>query len=213
MYTKNAPVVALDIGNVCLTLAPDRGARRLGMKSIRDLTERFPDVVELAYHLETGQLQTAEFLEYAREVMHNVTEKDIEEAWHLFIGNEVTGMEELVREMVAAGLEVVFFSDISELHYEIVRSKISFASLVSNGVLSCRVGAAKPDTAMYETMEKQFCRGGVPAFYIDDRKPNIQAARKRGWNAYRFGTIQGARKQLHRTLTEIRPQWTDYANH
>jgi FMN phosphatase YigB (HAD superfamily) len=91
---------------------------------------------------------------------------------------------------------VVFLSDICEDHHLVIRDRLSFSERVTEGVLSCRVGACKPDARMYEAFESRFCNGGVPCLYLDDRRDNVEAARQRGWPVHRFTGTEDAEQAL-----------------
>ena len=97
------------------------------------------------------------------------------------------GMKERVEAYAAKGVKFVFLSDVSALHLDVCYRKCSFCHAVTDGVFSYEVGARKPDPAMYEMFEQ---RHGVPDFYFDDRPCNIEAARKRGWNAILFSSAE-----------------------
>ncbi|OGV74861.1 MAG: hypothetical protein A3K19_00605 [Lentisphaerae bacterium RIFOXYB12_FULL_65_16] len=192
-----APVVALDIGNVCIALHRDACAARLGYSSIANLFAANPDLLHYARLLETGKISREELLDYAATRLPvRMTPAEIEEAWCSMIGDEIPGIADTVRDMVDMGLRPVFFSDVSQVHLRHVYTKLTFLPLMRGAVVSCEVGAQKPAPAMYEAMERNHCDGGVPALYVDDREDNILAGRGRGWFAYHFGTVPELREVL-----------------
>ena len=175
--------VALDIGGVCVVLHPERCCQALG---IPQGTEIPKNVTDAFCDLECGRISTQEWLAVFREALHfQRTENEILDAWNRIIGETMPGMKERVESLAANGVKVVFLSDVSALHLDVCYRKCSFCHAVTDGVFSFEVGARKPNAAMYETFER---RHGVPDFYFDDRACNIEAARKRGWNAILFNS-------------------------
>ncbi len=196
-----APVLALDIGNVCLKLKPRRCAAAFGYASLPLLLKALPALSAASRMLETGRIDKDAFLGRVRDALPaalDLSEEQLEAAWCSMLGEEIRGMAQLVDDAVTAGVEPVFLSDVSAFHYGLVSRKLSFMDRMAGAVLSYEVGALKPDPAMFETMEQRFCDGGVPTLYVDDRADCVEAARARGWQAYRFGSSQGAREAFAR---------------
>jgi FMN phosphatase YigB (HAD superfamily) len=185
------PILALDIGGVCLELRHDEACQRLGLGSVAEFGEQFPGVWRLAAELETGDLAEPEFLSRAGALM-GMEPHELEMFWLDLIGEEMAGAGDFVREAMELGCRPVFLSDVSDLHYRTLLPRLSFADVMHGAVVSYEVGALKPDGRMFAAMETQFCGGGVPVLYIDDREGNVAAARERGWTAYQFGTFQEA---------------------
>lgn len=196
-----SPVVALDIGNVCLRLHPERSASRLGFASFAECVERYPDLELHAEAVETGRLSPEEFLHVGAALLQ-LSPSRIKDAWHSLIGAEIQGIAELVADMTAAGLRPVFFSDVSEPHFAVVRDKLSFLQFMHGAVLSYAVGRRKPDAAMYAALETKYCDGGVPCLYVDDKRMNIRAGTARGWHSYQFGTVAGLRRAFDKVLAD-----------
>lgn len=193
-----APVVALDLGNVCVTLDAERCARRLGVASMDVLRATYPELLPLSRQVEVGQLPMRDFVAGANRLLGaSFSHAAYEEALCALITGEMPGMRALVEEACALGLSPVFLSDIADFQYDFVRRLLSFAHLVPRAVVSYEVGAGKPAAPMYEAMERDHCGGGIPALYIDDRPDNIAAGRARGWRSYCFGNIAACRAELH----------------
>jgi FMN phosphatase YigB (HAD superfamily) len=82
--------------------------------------------------------------------------------------------------------------------------RLSFAERVPDAVLSYEVGEHKPHAAMFETMERQFCNGGVPLLYADDLEINVRAARERGWTAHLFESSEALLAEFEQCLGTLR---------
>lgn len=175
-------VIALDIGNVCLEIHPERCFAALGYRNAQEIP---PEALFLASErFERGEVTPAEFLSgFRRLTGTSLSDAELERAFRSIIGPAVPGMAELVAGLDARGFRPVFFSDTSVTHLDEVRRKFPAAPAVPDGIYSYEVHAKKPEKAMFEAFEARF---GVPAFYFDDRAELIEGALRHGWNAHRF---------------------------
>lgn len=175
-------VIALDIGNVCLEIHPERCFRAPGFWGATAIP---PEVLFLASErFERGEITPAEFLAgFRKQTGTTVSDAELELAFRSIIGPTIPGMAELVAELDARGFHPVFFSDTSITHLDEVRRKFPAEAAVPDGIYSFEIHAKKPERAMFEAFEARF---GVPDFYFDDRAELIEAALRRGWNAHRF---------------------------
>ena len=177
--------VALDIGGVCVILCHDLCYKALGIPQETEIPQK---VMDAFCDLECGRISTEEWLAIFREALKfKWTEDEILDAWNRIIGDTMPGMKEKVETYAAKGVKFVFLSDVSALHLDVCYRKCSFCHAVTDGIFSYEVGARKPDPAMYKAFEQ---RHGIPDFYFDDRPCNIEAARKRGWNAILFSSAE-----------------------
>lgn len=182
-----APVVAVDIGNVCFRIEPERSLRALGFRDFAEIRRQAPQLLAWGHALETGELTLADFVARAGTLLPApITEAQAADALNSLIREEIPGMGQQVERLVDLGYRPVFLSDIAPPQYAHVRRELSFAHLIPEAVVSYEVGATKPHAAMYERFEREHCEGGVPALYIDDRANNVAAAEGRGWRAITF---------------------------
>ena len=185
-------VIALDIGNVCLEIHPERCFGALGFRSLKEIP---PELLFFAgERFERGEISEAAFLAGIRELTGaDGSDERLLSVFRAIIGDPVPGMVELVEGLTARGYRAVFFSDTSVTHMEEVRRKFPAATRVPEAVCSFEVHAKKPEPAMFAAFEARY---GVPAFYFDDRIELIEAARKHGWNAHRFVSAEEVDKIL-----------------
>lgn len=177
-------IIALDIGNVCLRITPERCAEALGYKPDVGIPENLLKSVE---DLEHGKISEQQWLQDFQQITGNrFSDDELRSAYNLIIAEEIIGMKEFLRQKAEAGYRIIFFSDTSEIHLNCILRKLSFANLISGGIYSFEVGAHKPSPKMYEAFEKTF---GKPDLYLDDKPDNIAAGKERGWNAYVFKSI------------------------
>lgn len=194
-----APVVALDIGNVCVRLDSEACASALGFRSAAQFEDEGRQLLAIGRELETSRINVDEFAAQVQRLAPGKPEpSQVIHAMHALIRDEMPGLAAFVEEARDHGLRPVFMSDITDFQYAHVRRLLSFSNRMQGAVLSYEVGDAKPNPPMYETMEREYCVGGVPALYADDRSENIAAARQRGWRSYQFGNIEGLRQEFAR---------------
>ncbi|MFA7231894.1 MAG: HAD family hydrolase [Victivallaceae bacterium] len=185
---KKTKVIALDIGEVCIKLCPERCFAALGLSSSEQVPVEFLAATDM---LEKGHIPELDWMTIFQEVTGgNFSNDELRAAWNLLIGEEIDGIAEIVRGLVERGYRLVFFSDTSQSHILEVYRKLSFSHIVTGAIFSYEVGAKKPDNRMYEAFEEKY---GKPVFYIDDRQQNIEAGLKRGWPSHCFSGVASLR--------------------
>lgn len=81
---------------------------------------------------------------------------------------------------LARRLPVYLLSNTNRLHYEFIRANYAFARRVRGAVLSYRLGARKPEPAIYQAALKRARVRAARALFIDDRAENIEGAKQEG---------------------------------
>ena len=87
-------------------------------------------------------------------------------------------------------------SNTNDLHWEYIRRRYAFAREAKGAVLSCAVGARKPEKAIYAAA---VAAAGVPAgrcLFIDDLEENVRGARAAGLRAVRFKSAAQLKRDL-----------------
>ncbi len=180
-------IAALDIGDVCISIHPDRIVKALGISALSLL----PTAKDIMRQTETGTISSEKFLDRFEEyTKHKFSRAELVRIWNSMLGESLPGMADAVRKAIANGWRFIYFSNTSALHMAHFLSTNDFCHLVTGAVFSYEAGAMKPDAAIYEAFEAQY---GVPDVYFDDRKENIDAALKRGWNAVHFKSPEQVR--------------------
>lgn len=178
---KDPKLIALDIGDVCVSIHLDRLTKKMGLITSLIMSHKIFDREKM---LERGEISSQEWLDDMMTFTKGkYSMEELRAAWDSIIGDPIPGMEDAMRRAVAKGYRFVFFSNTSALHMETFLSGTRLAQLVSGAVFSFDAGSMKPDRVIYETFEQKY---GIPGFYFDDNKDNIAAGKARGWNAIRF---------------------------
>lgn len=185
-------ILALDIGQVCVAIHPERCFARLGFRSAAEVP---PELLRISCdEYECGRLSETGFLAATRRLTRTtLSDAELAAALASIIGEPLPGMNELVASLPARGVQPVFFSDTSARHLAEVRRKFPAAAAVPEGVYSFEAGARKPALAMFEAFESRF---GRPVLYVDDRPELIAGAAQFGWNALRFTGAEALERAL-----------------
>jgi len=122
----------------------------------------------------------------------------LEAACDIFTRNE--SMESLVGEIRSRGHRLVMLSNVNEAHFDWIAARYPFPKLFDALVLSYKVGAVKPDAAIYHAALKAAQHSAGECLFIDDMPENVTAARHLGIHAHHF---QGEQR-LRSALRELR---------
>lgn len=87
----------------------------------------------------------------------------------------------LVRRGRAAGHRTVYLSNMPTPYADDLDALLG--PLFSDGVFSCRVGEVKPDREIFSVARQRLGLDPAHLLFIDDREPNVEAARALGWPA------------------------------
>jgi HAD superfamily hydrolase (TIGR01509 family) len=126
---------------------------------------------------------------------------DFEEFSQAFgdIFNPIEPMVQLHADLRKKGLPTYIFSNTNELAIRYIRRTYPFFSSFNGYILSYEHGVMKPDTGIYEVVERQCGYSGSDILYIDDRPENIAAGAARGWQVV-------LQESPEKTLGELRKQ-------
>ena len=95
------------------------------------------------------------------------------------------GMEELLRDLREAGVEVYALSNYP-VWYRLIEGKLRLSRFLRWRFVSCETGVRKPDAEAYLGAVRGLGRRPAECLFIDDRESNCRAARAVGLGAIRF---------------------------
>ncbi len=177
----NGKTIALDIGQVCISLHFDRCFRAFGMEPGAELN---PEFLLACRKLAIGAIEEGAWLDLVCSLLGGrLSREQARDAWNQMLGPSLPGMKEAVETLLSKGYRFAYLSDTSTIHMAHFLRTNDFCHLVSGGVFSYEAGDEKPGAAMYESFERKY---GVPCLYTDDKQCNIDGALKRGWRAELF---------------------------
>ena len=97
------------------------------------------------------------------------------------IFSEIPEIIALHTELRQRGVRTFIFSNTNELAATHVRSHYPFFNQFTGYIFSFEHGAMKPDSRIYEVVERMTGRSGSDILYLDDRVENAQAGVARNW--------------------------------
>jgi putative hydrolase of the HAD superfamily len=102
----------------------------------------------------------------------------------------------LLRRLRDAGRALYYLSNMPAPYADHLQARHDFLGWFRDGIFSARVGANKPEAAIYELAAARFDAEPGELVFMDDHLPNVQAARALGWNALLFVNAAQAEAEL-----------------
>ena len=202
----NQPAIAVfDLGKVLVDFDFSIAARRIAARSrksaaeVQGLIEQSRFIVDY----ESGRLTRAEFYERVREATG--FDGNLGEFGTLF-ANIFTAMPEMI-ELHAGlrrrGIPTWIFSNTNDLAIEHVRRNFQFFANFDGYIYSYEVGAMKPQTKIYEALEKLTGQHGADILYLDDRPENVAGGVARGWQSVLHETPEKSRAAVEKYFGSV----------
>ena len=98
---------------------------------------------------------------------------------------QVAPTAELIAELKAAGYRLFVLSNMSKDYIEFLREMPVF-QYFEGEIVSCEVGLIKPEREIYNLLLDRYNLVPKQTMFIDDRKPNVDAAAEVGINPFHF---------------------------
>jgi putative hydrolase of the HAD superfamily len=108
----------------------------------------------------------------------------------------IPGMLDWLGQLHAAGIKTGLLSNMPWDLANYVRANFEWLEKFSFKALSAEVGMIKPDAAIYEHTLRGLGVSAEEALFIDDREPNVRAARALGMRAIQFRSIEQLKREL-----------------
>ncbi|MEM1377320.1 MAG: HAD family phosphatase [Pseudomonadota bacterium] len=93
---------------------------------------------------------------------------------------------EILQSLLAAGHDVTFLTNFAADTFLDAQKKYPFLTLGRGVTVSGRVKLIKPNPVIYALHTETFELDPSATLFIDDSKPNVEAAREFGWQAIHF---------------------------
>jgi putative hydrolase of the HAD superfamily len=153
----------------------------------------------LANDLETGRIEPEAFFQAVKEKLHVTVGYDE----FCRIWNSIFAPETLIPESLLEGLarryRLLLLSNTNAIHFDAVEKGYPLLRHFHHFVLSYRVGAMKPDAAIYREAVRLAGCEPRECLFIDDIQENVDGAAREGLAAIRFESLQ----QLEQDLTRL----------
>lgn len=112
----------------------------------------------------------------------------------------IDGMEELLTEWKALGIEMHALSNYPNWYHEI-EAACGLSRYLKWSFVSCDMGLRKPDPQIFREVAQRLGRPPAELLFVDDAQRNVDAARKEGWHAIRFESADSLRSAVQAQLT------------
>ena len=157
------------------------------MKTILGLASNGEGTADsLMEQYERGNISTDAFID---GIMHYAvrptTREEIIAAWNAMHGGIPEERLQLIQSWKDAGHRLFLLSNNNELHWEHILSQYDM-SMFEHCFASHLMHMSKPDSRIYETVDKQLREWGCeqPFHFVDDIAINRKAAEQLGWKTY-----------------------------
>jgi HAD superfamily hydrolase (TIGR01509 family) len=182
--------ILFDLGGVLVEIDQDRIFTHLssltGMQ-VSDIRTKIYSERDLWQHFIRNEWDAATLVcEVNRLLGGALLEEDIVAAFNQELGNPIESTASLIPKLLQNGIQVGCLSNTNSVHWKYLQTSYGFMSLFQVQFASQELGAAKPDSEIYETVEQRLQVTGNELLFFDDRLENIEAARARGWRAYQY---------------------------
>lgn len=101
-----------------------------------------------------------------------------------------------ILKRTAKAVPTYLLSNTNALHIDFIRERYEFPSLVRGAILSHELGLRKPDPAIYRAALKLSGTKPEETVFVDDLKPNVESAKKLGFQAIRFRSAEDLRRRF-----------------
>ncbi|HEX4647042.1 MAG TPA: HAD family phosphatase [Verrucomicrobiae bacterium] len=198
----NSPeVIVFDLGKVLVDFDYGIAARKIAARGNISALEaqKLLDHSPLLFRYETGLITREQFFAEVRAAAG--FRGNIEEFSMFFadIFEPITPMVEIHSSLRKKGFPTFIFSNTNELAIGHIRRRFPFFSSFDGYILSYEHGAMKPESRLYEIVERATGRRASNILYLDDRAENVEAGAARGWQVILQETPEKTKAALKKT--------------
>jgi 2-haloacid dehalogenase len=118
--------------------------------------------------------------------------------WAEMLGDPVAGAEELLADVIAAGIGCFALTNWSAETFPIARERFPWLARFQGIVVSGEEGVIKPDAGLYRTLLERHSLRADRSVFVDDVPANASAASALGFLAIEFGGIDDLRRRFVR---------------
>lgn len=189
--------VVFDIGNVLIEWQPERYFdRRIGSGRRRTLFALVP-LEAMNHAIDLGAPLDETVADYAAQHPDRSAEINLwARAWLDISGPAIPGAADTLLALRARGITTLALSNFGREPLALALGRYLFPDAFDRRVLSGALGCAKPDPAIYATLEHETGLDPQRLLFTDDRPENIAAAQSRGWQTHLFHDPDGCAERL-----------------
>ncbi len=116
--------------------------------------------------------------------------------WTEMLGGEIEGTVKLFRELKSTGMPLYALSNWSHEAFPVAYERYDFMKEFDGLVVSGYEKLLKPGHAIYRVLIERYNINPAESVYIDDNKPNADAAGELGFHAIHFQSPDQLRQEL-----------------
>lgn len=190
--------IILDIGKVLVSYEPEQMMKTLGFgeEEIK-IVNRAMFENPLWEESDKGLMSVEEF--HQAFLNQDLEHKDLIQKAYEHIGDTIELMPHALKwilELKNRGYHVYILSNYAEYTLEKTREKLEFLPLMDGIVFSYECKMGKPEEGIYKKLISEYFLEEEESVFIDDRKENIEAAKKLGIHGIQFMNFAQARGEL-----------------
>ncbi len=195
--TPAVRAVFFDIGNVLLRFSSKQVLARVAC-AVRSHPLKLAKYLwksDIGERIERGEVTGAQLYEiFQKELGYRGSPAQFRLLWcdHFTLDR---GSYAILKK-TAKSVPTYLLSNTNEMHIDFIRERYEFPSLVRGSILSHELGLRKPDPAIYRAALKLSATKPEETVFIDDLKPNVDAAAKLGMIAIRFRSADDLRRRF-----------------
>lgn len=194
-------VVYFDLGRVIVHFDVDRMCRRMAA-----VTEVAPEHVHtvlfeegLQRDYELGRIQEDEFYElYCRRMGRHPPRARLFQAANDIFWLNLANLP-IVAQLQAAAVPLGILSNTCETHWRHCYEKYAILQGFRFHALSCRIGAMKPEPAVYHAAADIAAARPERIFFVDDIAAHVEGARRAGFHAFHYAVDAAGKNQWEAT--------------
>ncbi|MDM9647796.1 HAD family phosphatase [Rhizobium sp. S163] len=190
--------IVFDIGKVLIHYDPNIPFSRI----IPDATERqwfFDNVCTHDWNIEQDRGRTWADAEALLIETHPDREEHIRafrKHWHEMVSHSYDDSVAIMEGLIAEGRDVTMLTNFASDTFREAQVRFPFLTKPRGVTVSGDIGLIKPDIAIYEAHTESFGLNPATTIFIDDSAPNIEGAKKAGWDAVLFTSAEQLRADL-----------------
>ena len=181
-------VIVFDLGNVLLPfdyniLIRDLDKLKPGLGN--HFYKTYFDNYETHRKFESGKMSESEFISRMLEILGHIIDEETFCRYFSGIFSENTDVTDLLPELHKR-YTLILLSNTNSIHEEYGWKNYKFLENFDELVLSHKVGAVKPEEAIYKEVERVSGCKSEEHIFVDDISDYVLAARKLGWDGIQF---------------------------
>lgn len=192
MTAKKYSAIVFDLGNVLIPFDYTKTIRRINYVE-PGLGDKFYEFYKKNYKVhrdfERGKISEEDFI---TKMLNSVDKKISAEAFCDYYSDIFSLNDKVISllPVLKKNYKLFLLSNTDSIHKKRKWEKYDFLKYFDKIILSFEVGSVKPETEIYQAVERA---SGFPSethFYIDDIQEYVDAAKKIGWDAVCFENHQ-----------------------